>query len=164
MFARWVSRPAGQHLGRHRLLGVRLPGRRRRELAYQDECHLYVYDGKTGTKMLELINSSSDGPRVPAGRRRRRRRRRRIDHVANLSEPVPNAACGAADPDYMPRKGVFVLPPAPTRGRRPARLWTQHTHHVTNVDPNGNVPMMEQDNWKTPELNNFRQGEQTGCK
>lgn len=40
-------------------------------------------------------------------------------------------------------------------------MWTQHTYHVTNADSNGNVPMMEQDNWTAmPPLNNFRQNVQ----
>jgi hypothetical protein len=32
---------------------------------------------------------------------------------------------------------------------------------VTNAGPDGNVPMMEQDNWTSPGLNNFRQNLQS---
>ncbi|MEZ4450884.1 MAG: hypothetical protein R3B09_15495 [Nannocystaceae bacterium] len=33
-------------------------------------------------------------------------------------------------------------------------------HHVTNVGSNGNVPLVELDNWTTPGLNNYRQNSQ----
>ena len=133
------------------------------EVAYQDECRMRVYDGQSGAVMLDVLNSSGtvheyplvvdlDGDGVGE-----------LIVAANLSEPAPNAACQQKVPDYAPRKGVFVyrgaVPWATTGG-----LWTQHSHHVTNVGPDGNVPAMEQDNWKVPELNNFRQGAQTGCK
>jgi hypothetical protein len=40
------------------------------------------------------------------------------------------------------------------------RVWTQHTYHVSNATSAGNVPESETNNWKIPELNNYRQNVQ----
>jgi len=40
---------------------------------------------------------------------------------------------------------------APTRP-----VWNQHTYHVTNVNLDGTIPAVEQINWLTPGLNNWR--------
>ena len=163
MFARWVSKIQDNTSAATGVSAFDFQGDGAVELAYQDECHLRVYNGQTGAKMLELINSSSTAHEYPLVVDLDGDGVGELIAVANLSEPAPNAACVQQIPDYMPRKGVFVY-----RGADPwattGRLWTQHSHHITNVGPNGNVPAMENDNWKTPELNNFRQGEQTGCK
>jgi outer membrane protein assembly factor BamB len=34
------------------------------------------------------------------------------------------------------------------------RIWNQHTHHITNVEEGGTVPVFEEDNWR--HYNNFR--------
>jgi hypothetical protein len=39
-------------------------------------------------------------------------------------------------------------------------VWTQHAYHVTNATSAGNVPLVEDDNWSVPGLNNYRQNVQ----
>jgi RHS repeat-associated protein len=40
---------------------------------------------------------------------------------------------------------------APTR-----KIWNQHGYHITNVNEDGTVPLVETTNWLAPGLNNFR--------
>ena len=40
---------------------------------------------------------------------------------------------------------------APTR-----RIWNQHGYHITNVNEDGTIPLVETTNWLAPGLNNFR--------
>jgi hypothetical protein len=133
------------------------------ELAYQDECRVRVYDGRTGATLVDLINSSGTVHEYPLVIDLEGDGAGELVVVANILEPGVLAACQQKTPDYMMRKGVFVY-----RGADPwvstGSRWPQHTYHVTNVGPDGNVPAMEVDNWATPGLNNFRQGEQNGCK
>ena len=132
------------------------------EVLYLDECRLYVFDGRTGAKMLDLANSSATVHEYPSVVDIDGDGVSELLAVANLSEVNPNNDCKVKTPDFVPRKGVFAYasadPWAATGG-----AWTQHTHHVSNVGPTGNVPVMEQDNWTSPGLNNFRQAEQKGC-
>ncbi|MEZ4385417.1 MAG: CARDB domain-containing protein, partial [Nannocystaceae bacterium] len=62
--------------------------------------------------------------------------------------------------NFTPRQGLYVYGDAgdgwvPTR-----KVWTSHTYHVTNTGADGNVPMVESDNWTVPGLNNYRQNVQ----
>jgi len=43
-------------------------------------------------------------------------------------------------------------------------VWNQHAYHVTNVSEAGEIPAIEQFNWLTPGLNNYRQNRQPGSE
>ena len=45
---------------------------------------------------------------------------------------------------------------------RTRRIWNQHTYHVTNVNEDGTIPVVEATNWLASGLNNFRQNKQPG--
>ena len=131
------------------------------EVAYQDECKVYVYDGQTGTSQLEILNSSSTVHEYPLVADADGDGNAEFITVANLSVPAGNDACKLKTPNFMPRKGVFSYGAGADNWVPTRKVWTQHTYHVTNADSNGNVPMMEQDNWTAmPPLNNFRQNVQ----
>ena len=133
------------------------------EVLYEDECYVRVYDGETGAEKLKITNSNSTIHEYPLVVDVDDDGNSEFIVVANLSDDgmnSPNAKCLAADPGYKTRKGIYVYGAGgdnwvPTRG-----VWTMHGYHVTNVDSSGNPPMMEQDNWTTPGLNNFRQNSQ----
>ncbi len=134
------------------------------EVAYQDECRVFVFDGRNGDAKLAINNSSGTVHEYPLVVDADGDEHAEFLVVANLSEPTPNTNCARKYPGYMPRKGVYMYRPmngewVPTR-----KVWTQHAYHVTNVDDAGNPPLMEQDNWTTPGLNNFRQNLQGECK
>jgi hypothetical protein len=130
------------------------------EVAYQDECKVYVYDGKTGAVQLEFLNSSSTVHEYPLVVDGDGDGNAEFLTVANLSNPGPNDACKLKYPNFLPRKGVFSYGAGADNWVPTRKVWPQHTYHVTNADSAGNVPMMEQDNWTTPGLNNFRQNVQ----
>src|SRR5690606_1747298 len=80
--------------------------------------------------------------------------------VANFAQPANVENCQAKTPNFVPRKGVFVYGAGGDNWVPTRKVWTQHTYHVTDADSAGNPPMMEQDNWTSPGLNNFRQNVQ----
>ncbi len=46
-------------------------------------------------------------------------------------------------------------------------IWNQHTYHVTNVDPKGGIPLVEQNNWSFPAgdpYNSYRRNAQGGVE
>ncbi len=46
-------------------------------------------------------------------------------------------------------------------------IWNQHTYHVTNVTPAGGIPVVESNNWDTPEgapYNSYRRNSQGGVQ
>ncbi|MDC0667849.1 hypothetical protein [Nannocystis radixulma] len=123
------------------------------EVTYNDECYARVYSGKDGTVLLQIENSSATIHEYPLV----------VDADADGNSEILMVAtnlAGCNAPGYQDRRGVFLYGDAgdgwvPTR-----RVWTQHTYHVTGTTSAGNVPAMEQDNWTTVGLNNYRQNVQ----
>ena len=125
------------------------------EVVYADECYLRVYDGTDGTVQLELPSSSATIHEYPLVVD--------IDGDGN-SEIVIVANDGDGNctgiPGYVGRRGLYVYGDANDEWVPTRRVWTQHTYHVTNASSDGNVPMLEADNWSSPGLNNYRQNVQ----
>jgi hypothetical protein len=123
------------------------------EVTYNDECYARVYSGSDGKELLKIENSSSTIHEYPLV----------VDADADGNSEilmVANIVGSCAAPGYQARKGVFLYGDAgdgwvPTR-----RVWTQHTYHVTNAGSDGNVPVVESDNWTVAGLNNYRQNVQ----
>lgn len=65
-----------------------------------------------------------------------------------------------ANPDIDGNQGIRVLRDVQSRWVRTRRIWNQHTYHVTNINEDGTIPMVEPNNWQTPGLNNYRQNVQ----
>ncbi|MBK9758166.1 MAG: hypothetical protein IPO88_32560 [Nannocystis sp.] len=130
------------------------------EVAYQDECKVYVYDGSTGTSELEILNSSGTVHEYPLVVDADGDGNAEFLTVANLAETKTIDACKVKIPNYQARKGVYSYGAGTDNWVPTRKVWTQHTYHVTNAESDGNVPLMEQDNWTTPGLNNFRQNVQ----
>ena len=123
------------------------------EVTYNDECYARVYSGSDGKELLKIENSSATIHEYPIVVDADADGNSEILMVANIV-----GSCNA--PGYKARKGVFLYGDkgdgwVPTR-----RVWTQHTYHVTNAGSDGNVPVMEVDNWGVKGLNNYRQNVQ----
>jgi hypothetical protein len=129
-------------------------------VAYQDECYARVYDGKTGEVKLQILNSSATIHEYPLVADVDGDGNSEFVVVANYSDTAANNLCLMKDANYVQRRGVFVYGAGGDNWVPTRKLWTQHTYHVTNAESDGNVPMMEQDNWDVPGLNNFRQNVQ----
>ena len=123
------------------------------EVTYNDECFARVYSGSDGKVLLEVQNSSSTIHEYPLVVDADADGNSEILMVANLV-----GTCNV--PNYKQRKGVFLYGDPKDQWVPTRRVWTQHTYHVTNATSAGNVPASEPDNWKAPELNNYRQNVQ----
>ena len=123
------------------------------EVTYNDECYARVYSGSDGKELLKIENSSATIHEYPLV----------VDADADGNSEilmVANFVGSCAAPGYKTRKGVFLYGDMNDEWVPTRRVWTQHTYHVTNAGSDGNVPVMEQDNWSTKGLNNYRQNVQ----
>ncbi len=114
------------------------------EVVYSDELTLWVYRGTDGAVVFSTPLSSCTWHEYPLvadvdG-----------DNRAELLA-VANNNCG-----YGPHRGVYVYGDADDEWVLTRQIWNQHTYHITNVNPDGTIPMLERDNWLEPGLNNFR--------
>lgn len=120
------------------------------EVVYGDQQQLRIYDGLTGSTLAMhphptgTINEYPVVADVDADGQ--------ADIVAITRETCGDNACGVLRV-YGSATGGWV---------RTRRVWNQHSYHVTNVEEDGSIPMVEAPNWTQPGLNNFRQNKQPG--
>jgi hypothetical protein len=134
------------------------------EVVYNDECNVRVYDGRDGSTLLTIPNSTATLHEYPIVADVDSDGNAEILMVANadfhtdtLFMSDPNH-CGTSYTGL--RGGVFVYGDTNDQWVPTRQLWTQHTYHVTNATSAGNVPAVEADNWTTSGLNNYRQNAQ----
>ncbi|MEO8875771.1 MAG: VCBS repeat-containing protein, partial [Polyangiaceae bacterium] len=132
------------------------------EVAYADEFHLHVYDGKTGNEEYTICNTNGTLEENPV--------------VADVDGDgqadlivVSNAyAETCPDPDTLgtgndPKEsGIRIYESKTGSWVQTRRVWNQHGYHITNVNEDGTIPKIEANNWTSPGLNNFRQNKQPG--
>src|SRR6185369_15387696 len=135
------------------------------EVIYRDECWLRVYESTSGKTLFATTVTSGTAQEyavvadVDA------------DGHADLVVPADNATntgCSTApEPDTGalwtgPKSGVFVYRDPLNRWMPSRPIWNQHAYHITNVNMDGSVPVVETANWKT--FNNYRKNTQGGPK
>ena len=114
------------------------------EVVYRDELKLRIYNGADGAVLFETPMSSctwyeyvlvadvnSDG---------------KAELVA-----VANNNCG-----FGIQRGVYVYGDAANNWVATRKIWNEHTYHITNVNPDGTIPISELNNWEQAGLNNYR--------
>ena len=122
------------------------------EVVYADEIHMRIYKGATGEVLSQVCNTSGTLHEYPL-----------VADVDNdghadivvVSNDYSSLNCGG-----IKTRGVRVFGDAGDQWVRTRRIWNQHAYHVTNVHEDGTIPAVEQPNWVTPGLNNFRQNVQ----
>ncbi|MCX4246173.1 CARDB domain-containing protein [Paraliomyxa miuraensis] len=124
------------------------------EVIYADECYLRVYAGDTGNVILEQENSSATIHEYPIVVDVDDDGNSELLVVANDANAMTD--CGSI-PGYTTRRGLFVYGDANDQWVRTRQVWNSHTYHVTNATASGLTPVMENNNWDDPQLNNFRQ-------
>lgn len=125
------------------------------EAVYNDERNLRVYDGKTGKVLVSLCNTSGtlwEHPVIVDVD---------ADDHAEIVVMSNNYAINRCADGSVSSTGFKVIGDSKNRWVRTRRLWNQHTYHVTNINDDGTVPAVEEDNWTKTGLNNFRQNVQT---
>lgn len=125
------------------------------EVVYADECFMRVYSGIDGTVQLQVQNSTGTIHEYPLVVDVDGDGNSEILVVANN----PANPCGGV-PNYVTRRGIYAYGDVNDKWVPTREVWTSHTYHVTNVTSQGNVPDVENDNWTTPGLNNYRQNSQ----
>lgn len=114
------------------------------EVIYSDEITLRVYRGSDGLVLFQTLLSSCTWHEYPLvadvdG-----------DNQAEILA-VANNNCG-----FGPQQGIYVYGDADEKWVPTRQIWNQHTYHITNVNPDGTIPIFENVNWLEPGLNNFR--------
>jgi hypothetical protein len=117
------------------------------EVVYGDEIRLWVFRGTDGGVLFQTPKSSCTWYEYPL--------------VADVDGDgsaeilgVGNNNCG-----FGTQRGVFVWGDADDEWVLTRPLWNQHTYHITNVNVDGTIPAVEQNNWEVPGFNNFRLNE-----
>ncbi len=134
------------------------------EVVYHDECFLRIFDGGTGDVLYSYPRYSLTWFEMPV--------------IADVdgdfhTEIVVGAydawtgSCPATDPyvpsvAFSPNHGVYVLRDERDRWAASRRIWNQHAYSVTHVNEDGTLPRTSDVdvNWRTTDLNNFRQNVQ----
>jgi len=156
------------------------------EVIYNDECFLWVYDGKTGKVRFATPTTSFTGTETALVADVDGDGKAEMLQIANGASPT-KWKCNVAPwnkPDPKVGRPAWK-PPAGGSAYRglmlwegkantwvgTRTLWNQHTYHVSNICDNrdtacampnhyGLVPQKERPNWKVKWLNNFRQNVQ----
>ncbi|MCY0990536.1 hypothetical protein OV203_25565 [Nannocystis sp. ILAH1] len=158
MFARWVLRTQDMSSASNAASVFDFDGDGRLEVAHQDECAFRLIDGADGTVRTTIRNSSGTSHEYPVIADIDGDALAEVLVIANLSDERNNTGCLAADPEFVPRQGVYTYRPGRGPDSPGARsVWTQYTHHGTDVDDAGNVPLQEEPAWKTGATGSFRQ-------
>jgi hypothetical protein len=159
----------------------------RAEVIYNDECFLWVFDGKTGAVRFSTPTTSFTGTESSVVADVDGDGHAELIRIANSADPSPAGwncdgsqwPAGLTDhPAWQPGDGlgksyrgiaVFGDPANSWVGTR--SLWNQHAYSVTNVcdssdeacdapDLDGSIPQHQKANWSLPWLDNFRQNMQ----
>ncbi len=117
----------------------------RAEVVYNDELHLRIFDGETGQVLFEESNTSFTGLEYPIiadvdG-----------DGAAEIVVSANDFECGDVLSGCPGNRfaGLRVYSDADDNWVATRRIWNQHSYHVTNVEPDGTIPVDEQASWET---------------
>lgn len=130
----------------------------RDEAVYRDECWLRVYDGVQGDILFAFSvtnGTCTDGVVVadvdPDG------------HADIVSSAYPaggsmgdvcTTESTTGDPHQGQNTGVYVFTDADNRWMPSRSVWNQHAYHITNVEDDLSIPLVEPHNWES--WNNYR--------
>ena len=156
------------------------------EVVYNDECFLWVYNGKTGAVRFATPTTSFTATEASLVADVDGDGKAEMLMIANGADPnkwgCSKSPWNKPDPKlnrpaWKPPKGgtayrgiwLWEDPSNAWVGTR--TLWNQHTYHVSNICDNrdsactssnfyGVIPKVERRNWLVPWLNNFRQNVQ----
>ncbi len=123
------------------------------EVVYADEEMLRIYDGTTGAELFSTCNTSGTLWEYPL--------------VADVDSDghadiivASNWYAASLNCNGTQTTGVRVFGDTLGNWVRTRRIWNQHPYHVTNINEDGTVPVIEAANYLQSGLNNFRQNVQ----
>jgi hypothetical protein len=117
------------------------------EVVYGDELRLWVFRGTDGAVLFDTPKSSCTWYEYPL--------------VADVDGDGSAEILGVANNNCFAgtERGVFVWGDANDQWALTRPMWNQHTYHITNVNVDGSIPAIEQNNWQVTGFNNFRLNE-----
>lgn len=117
------------------------------EVIQRDESFLRIFRGADGALLFQTPISSStadEGPVIAD-----------IDSDGQAEIIITSTAFSRGN--VARTKGIVVIGGFDGDWVRTRKIWNQHAYHVTNVNEDGTIPVVERNNWLTPGLNNYRQ-------
>ncbi len=111
------------------------------EVVYNDETDFRIFSGTDGAILFEADNFSHTRLEYPVIAD--------VDDDGNAEIVFIENRYGGDDP------GIEVWGDAGDTWVPTRRIWNQHAYHITNIDEDGTIPLVEQDNWFV--YNNYRQ-------
>jgi len=137
------------------------------EVVYNDEAYLRVYSG-TGTG-VDADNDGFNDPEILLEEENTSGTLFEYPVIVDVDNDGSAEIVVAAN-DYafkfegqdVGSKGIRVFKDVQNRWVGTRKIWNQHTYHVTNVNEDGSIPLVESPNWQDPNLNNYRQNVQGG--
>ncbi len=117
------------------------------EVVYRDELYLRVYRGDNGDVLFQTPMSSCTWYEYVLVAD--------VDADGNAEiVAVANNNCSIG-----PQRGVYVFGDRNDNWVATRQIWNQHTYHITNINADGTIPVVEANNWQTEGLNNYRLNE-----
>ncbi len=132
-------------------------GKGQANVVYGDECYTRIYDGRTGTILVQEPNSSCTAYEMPIVAD--------IDGTgrARIVVPANNTCffdCPWAKAGTSKTVGLKALKSPSDKWVNTRSVWNQHTYHVTNVNLDGTLPFPETNSWAPGQSNSYRQNVQ----
>jgi len=114
------------------------------EVVYADEDNLWVFDGTNGEpRLMETRHSSATCSEYPAIAD--------VDNDGHADIVFTHSAYSGSE------RGVSVIMDSNNSWQAARPVWNQHAYHVTNVDRDGTIPLLQDTNWL--DMNTFRSGD-----
>ncbi len=117
------------------------------EVVYGDEFHLWIYRGVDGAVLFQTNRNSGTWYEYPLVAD--------VDGDNNAELLIIANVSGG----FGPQHGIYVYGDPTNQWVLTRKIWNEHTYHITNVNPDGSIPIEEENNWQVPGLNNFRLNE-----
>jgi choice-of-anchor C domain-containing protein len=112
----------------------------RAEVVYGDEVYLRIYDGVDGRELFKAPKSSGTTYELPV--------------VADVDGDGKAEIVGVAN---GAQNGIYVWGDDENWvGTR--KIWNQHSYHITNINDDGSIPLVEANSWEV--YNNYRRNQQ----
>lgn len=107
-------------------------------VVYNDEQYLKIYNGSNGQLLYQMANTSATATEYPIVVD--------VDNDKHAEIIVSGNKIG--------NPGIVVLEDANDNWVNTRQIWNQYNYHITNINDNGSIPRIEQNNWDI--YNNYR--------
>lgn len=122
------------------------------EVVYADEVTLHIYSGVDGQELFQTCNTNGTLWEYPLVAD--------VDNDGHADIVVGSNSYSSFNCSGVKTTGIRIFGDTEGKWVRTRRIWNQHPYHVTNVEEDGRIPMVETPNHTVPGLNNFRQNVQ----